>query len=159
MNKIILLLLAVLVFCSCMRADDFAVNGVEGFDFSGLSRSSVTLSVTNRSGKNITLRSGRLTLERGGRSVAEVMLADEVTVARRSEGSVEVPLRMKVNDPLQVLAFSMGESLLDAGLTVSGEMSVKAGGMRRTFSYERMPLPEFLSIFGIGRKEIESLKI
>ncbi len=58
---------------------------------------------------------------------------------RRAATKLEIPIRMRLNDPLAALG-------LPDGLLVSGEAKVRMGLARKKIRFEKLPVSEFLDI-------------
>ena len=147
-------LLIALTLGSCVRPGDISVKDVEKVEMHGFSGADVTLAVENRSGSNVRLQEAKLTLYDGGNRVLDVLLMEEVRVLRKSLGSVTLPLRMKISDPMAALSLVGRLKQSPERFTVSGEAVAKAGWGRKKITFSRVPLEEILRIFGAGEENL-----
>ncbi len=139
--------LAALALASCVKSDDVIVRGVEKMGFDGGARFEIVLSVENRSGTNIHLHSGRVTVMSGDQPIAEVMLSDKVRLPRRSTTSVSLPLQYRIIDPITAFMLMKKGKKIPEGLTLSGEAKVRAGMAKYTYRFDGEELSKFLFKF------------
>ncbi|MCD7969471.1 MAG: hypothetical protein LUF87_03875 [Alistipes sp.] len=145
-----LMAVAAVLLCvlqSCIKADDIRVVEVEKWGMESLTKPVITLRVRNDSRRNIEILSGRFSLYGPSGKVCDVLLTGEVFIPKRSETSVDLPLRVRLSDPFAA-ASVFSSSGAASRLTVTGQAEVKAGNARRNFALEGAPVSRFLSIFG-----------
>lgn len=153
-------LLPILLGSCTVSSDDFRVNGLEDIDLSSFSHPKLILDVENASGKKLQARDGVLTISRfNGGKVATITLEEKVEVPRRYEGTVEIPLNLKIDDPMLLINSALGGKLRLSNMIVSGEVVVKAGMLRRKIDVKDMPMSQFLSIFGLDESYLENFSL
>ena len=141
-----LLIAVCALFASCIKAGDVQVLGIEGVSVQSLSRTDIALQVENRSSHKLTLREGRLRVNVKGSPFAEVMLREPVLVGKRSQGTVNVPLMM--------LSMMAGPPADPSQITLSGELSLKGGCLKKKFRVEEMTLSDFIRTFGGNEQQL-----
>ena len=135
---------------SCVRMEDISCDGVESVEVRslGASRSLVEVSVcaSNASGAAVSIVRADLTLDRG----------ETTLLPRRSEeATVRIPVEIRFEGGLLGALGAMGTLSSGArGTTVSGEVVLKAGMMRKKYKVERMDTDAFLRQFGIDLSEM-----
>ncbi|MCC8019495.1 MAG: hypothetical protein LIO85_06960 [Rikenellaceae bacterium] len=132
---------------SCIREGDIRILEVEDLRFESLSTPVVTLSVQNKSGKNIKIRSGRFTVSTSAGRIAELILTGPVDIRKRSVTSVTLPIRMRITNPLAAAPLLSGGTINTDRIFISGETRVKAGAAKIDFAFEDTPLSRLISIF------------
>ncbi|HJB84753.1 MAG TPA: hypothetical protein IAA13_04515 [Candidatus Alistipes merdigallinarum] len=159
MKKYGWLLLSVFLFASCVRISDLSYDGIESVEVVsvGMNQSAVDLFVraSNVSGTNLTVVKAELTLDRDGVRLAQVEVGEKVKLPKRFEGTVRVPVKIRIEGGLFGMA-SIASVLSNRGVgtTVSGEVVVKAGLAKKRFKIENMDTGRFLRQFGIDTEEI-----
>ena len=138
MKKILILTLAVL-FCSCGAnlVDKITVVSPVNWEVETLSRVRVVCSVDNSSCHAVHILEGRMRLYTDMGTLATAMLGERVKIPRRAVSDVEIPLRVKFDNPLALLS-------MPAGVRVSGEATVRVGPVRRKIHVENKPVSEFI---------------
>lgn len=155
--RIVIFILAAtvaLTMSSCVRIDDINVQSVENVSIEGMSKLNLTLRVENRAGSKVTIKEGRMTLNQGTEKVMELMIPSAIVVPRRSVSSVEIPIRVKLNNPLSALALLRNIEKQSNTLTVSGRFKVKAGMMSKEIVLENVPLSQIMTTFGTDIKTL-----
>ena len=143
-TRILLLSLPLLLLGSCIKQEDISLKEVENVSVQGFSRIDLTLKVENRSGSKLRVESARLDLRRG-----EMPL-----VPRKSVTSVPVTLRLKLSNPLGALGLMGDLKGMIPQLTVSGEITAKAGWARKKIRFDGVPFTDFLRTFGADTDEL-----
>ncbi|MBQ4278969.1 MAG: hypothetical protein IJC16_03315 [Rikenellaceae bacterium] len=149
-----LLIAVCALFASCIKAGDVQVLGIEGVSVQSLSRTDIALQVENRSSHKLTLREGRLRVNVKGSPFAEVMLREPVLVGKRSQGTVNVPLQVRMTNPLMMLSMMAGPPADPSQITLSGELSLKGGCLKKKFRVEEMTLSDFIRTFGGNEQQL-----
>ena len=149
MKKVWIVAVFALAAVSCVRMEDISCDGVESVEVRslGASRSLVEVSVraSNASGAAVSIVRADLTLDR-----------EKVRLPRRSEeATVRIPVEIRFEGGLLGALGAMGTLSSGArGTTVSGEVVLKAGMMRKKYKVERMDTDAFLRQFGIDLSEM-----
>ncbi len=143
---LILLFFAALT-SSCIREGDIQILELQELRLESLSTPVVTLSVQNKSGKNIKIQSGRFTISTSAGRIGELMLTGPVVIRKRSVSSVTLPIRMRISNPLAAAPLLSGGSFDPDRILVRGETRVKAGAAKIDFNFEDTPLSRLISIF------------
>lgn len=146
---------------SCRRAVEKArrniqIEAVEQVDRHALSGMDVTVRVRNDSRYKLKLREAVLQLWYAGSRVGSVQLREGIEVPRRTTQNVVTRWKFRIEDPLALYALSRklrrdDLSDIEVGFRIEGRGGPAAVNIRR----ERMPLTDFLCIFGA---EIDELK-
>lgn len=149
-------LLVVLTFalCSCINQDDVSIKGVENVSLRSLSNVDMTLGVENLSGKNINIESAKFRIDNQGDAVITMLLKDKVVIPKRSTSSVTMNWAVKFDNPLGALSVVSTLKRSQANLTVSGEVVVKGGWVRKKIELKAVPLSQILSNFGVKTEDI-----
>ncbi len=150
MKKIVLILLAAFGLASCVKidADDVQIVEVLKMDVAGASMSQARLNsvleVSNGSRHTITVREADLIVSHPtGGELLYVTLGQAVTLPKRSTTEITVPITIKSANPMGFLGLASLTNTIDA-LSVSGDIRLQAGNLRRTFHVENMPLKQLL---------------
>jgi hypothetical protein len=133
---------AAVLFCSCGGSlrNKIAVTGPINWNAESLTKAVVSCTVENSSCHKIRILDGRFRLHTAMGDVATVLLQQEVTIPRRAVTELEIPVRVRFNDPLALLA-------LPKGLLVSGEAAVRMGPAKKKFRVADEPVSEFIDTF------------
>ena len=93
----------------------------------------------------------------GDATLLRVLLPQAVTLERHSAGQVEIPLRLRMTDPMAGL--SLERMLVEQTelFAVSGDLVVCAGWGRKKIKLERVPLNQILATFGANPEELKKL--
>ena len=150
MKKAILLVsIAVsLLFTSCLNVDDIQIVDVESFDFKSLSKIEVGVEVSNDSRHNIKIKSANLELFQRDKKIVDFIVNEEILIPRKTTGLIDIPIRIKVKQPLLVMQIISNIERYKTSLKISGEVSVKAGVLRKKFTLKDMPVSQFIDTFG-----------
>lgn len=145
---------------SCRRAAERAgerirVEGIEQIQLHGFSGADLTLRVRNDNRFGVRLQEAALELWYADAYVASIALREEVEVPRRSVGPVVTQWRFQVNDPFALYALSrrVADGRTDA-VEVSFRVKGRGGPAAVNILEERMPLSDFLRIFGLTCEEL-----
>ena len=150
----ILLLALPLWLGSCIKQDDITLHEVENVSVQGFSRIDLTLKVENSSGSKLRIEDARLDLQRGQMSLVDLMLSQPVIIPRKSINSIPVSLRLKLSNPLGALSLISDLKSTVSQLTVSGEITAKAGWARKKIRFDQVPFTDFLRTFGADTDEL-----
>lgn len=145
---------------SCRRAAERAgerirIESVEQVKLYGLSGADLTLRVRNDNRFGLVLQEAGIDLWYGGRSVGSISLREQIFVPRRCVESVVSRWRFSVDDPfaLYLLARRIAEndpSRIEVAFRVKGRGGAASVNIRE----ERMPLSDFLRIFGLNCEKL-----
>lgn len=129
--------------------------GLEDFKLHGLSGVDIYVRVANNTGKRLTLDSGEFTVKLDGRRLASGSLSEPVTIEKRSDGVVVVPVKVNIDNPL-VLLSAVSAFRSDASrLTLSGSGTVKAMGVvKKNLKIEDVPADKIMAKMGIDKESI-----
>lgn len=155
MNKIAgLLILLVLAMSSCIKMEDISVKGVEDISVKSMSNVGMSISVENRSRRTINIEAARIKLDNGSKPVVTLQLKDRAVIQKRATTSVDMNWAVKFDNPLGALAMisSLKRSLNQ--MTVSGEIVVKSGWVKKKIELNAVPLSQILSTFGVQTDDI-----
>lgn len=141
-------LVAALALSCCMKPDDVQIVGLEELGMESMTKPVVTVRVRNSSRKNILISEGRFTMYSSSGKIGDVMLTDDILLPKRSETSVRLPLRVRISNPLAAAALVAGRGVDTDRMTLTGEATVKAGAMKKKFTFDNAPFSRFLTIFG-----------
>lgn len=151
MKKLIpLLIIAAALMTGCMREDAVKFHEIENISISVGSTVAVNtvLLVENTSGRKITLSDAVFHVsDAAGNEIGTVMVADELVLPKKSTVSLHVPVRIKLSNPFVGLSLVKNLSSEAPRLLVNGSAKIKAGGLRKKYKVENMPLSKFISIF------------
>ena len=128
---------------------------LEDFKLHGLSGVDIYVRVANNTGKRLTLDSGEFTVKLDGRRLASGSLSEPVTIEKRSDGVVVVPVKVNIDNPL-VLLSAVSAFRSDASrLTLSGSGTVKAMGVvKKNLKIEDVPADKIMAKMGIDKESI-----
>lgn len=160
MKKVWIVAVFALAAVSCVHMEDISCDGVESVEVRslGASRSLVEVSVraSNASGAAVSIVRADLTLDRGETTLLRASVDEKVRLPRRSEeATVRIPVEIRFEGGLLGALGTMGTLSSGArGTTVSGEVVLKAGMMRKKYKVERMDTDAFLRQFGIDLSEM-----
>ena len=151
MKKVWIVAVFALAAVSCVRMEDISCDGVESVEVRslGASRSLVEVSA-------VSIVRADLTLDRGETTLLRASVDEKVRLPRRSEeATVRIPVEIRFEGGLLGALGAMGTLSSGArGTTVSGEVVLKAGMMRKKYKVERMDTDAFLRQFGIDLSEM-----
>jgi hypothetical protein len=150
MKKLILLLLPVLVLAGCVSEDDLIFHRVEDLSVSLGSTTVVNavIMVENTSRQNVRVNDAVFSIfDSGKNEIGTLTVADELLLPKKSVTSLRVPLRIRLTDPIAGLGLLSNIEENAGRMTVTGNVRVKAGMLKKKFKVKNVPLSEFLSIF------------
>ena len=145
---------------SCRRAaeragDRIRIESVEQVRLHGLSGADLTLRIRNDNRFGIQLREAGLDLWYADAYVGSISLREGVEVPRRSVESVVTRWRFRVEDPLALYALSRRVTRCQPEeIEVSFRLKGHGGAAAVHIREERMPLSEFLRIFGLTCEQL-----
>ena len=157
-----LLLAVALSAGSCRRAAEkvgreVRFEGIERVERQGLTGAEIVVRVDNASGYRLALASAEIGIYYGEARVGTIVLCDPVEIERRTTASVPTLWRLRISDPLalyvMVRKVKAGEY---GGVFVSCALEGRGGPVPVKFSREKMPLSDFLNIFGLSIRDIEN---
>lgn len=157
---ILCLLLTALSAASCRRAVERAAakvrfEGIERVERRGLTGVEAVLRVANGSGYGLELDAARADIYYGASRVGDIRLCEGVRVPRRTTMSVATQWQLRIADPL---ALYMVARRLRSGdmsqIAVSYDVSGRGGPAPVNISGDRVPLSDFLNIFGLTLQDV-----
>lgn len=148
-NYFLILCCGLFALTSCVHQDDVSISSVDRLSLKSLSKPEVMVTVENCSARNIQLKEGHFVFRRNGRDLLQVITTDKIVIPKCSETTIDLPLRMKASDPLAIAAAVSGGKKRLNGITVTGEITVKAGMGRKKIKFRDKPVSQIISIFGI----------
>ena len=156
MKKVWIVAVFALAAVSCVRMEDISCDGVESVEVRSLGASRSLVEVSNASGAAVSIVRADLTLDRGETTLLRASVDEKVRLPRRSEeATVRIPVEIRFEGGLLGALGAMGTLSSGArGTTVSGEVVLKAGMMRKKYKVERMDTDAFLRQFGIDLSEM-----
>lgn len=144
-----LFFLALLTFTSCVREGDIRLTGIEYTGLSSPSKPEITVSIENDSKHKIQIKKAKLAFSKDGDNFLRILLVDKIVIPKCSDIELELPVRVRVSDPLTITPMLSDWRSDPHGITVTGEAVVKAGMGKKKFKFDNMPISQFLSTFGI----------
>lgn len=158
----VVVLLSALGLPSCRRAAEKArrnirIEAVEQIDRHALSGMDLTVRVHNGSRYKLLLSQAELEVWYAGSCIGSVQLREGVAIPRRTTQSVTLRWKFRIDDPFGLYALARklrrdDLSQVEVGFRVKGRGGPAAVNIRK----ERMPLSDFLRIFGIGIDDIKT---
>ena len=152
--RLLLLMLPLMWLGSCIKQEDIILQEVENVSLQGLSRIDLSLKVENRSGSKLRVEEARMELFRGTMPLVDLMLSEPILIPRKSTSSIPVSLRLKLANPLGALSLMGDLKSTLSQLTVSGEVTAKAGWARKKIRFDGVPFTDFLRTFGADTDEL-----
>lgn len=146
----------------CVKQDSVRILGLEDVSISLGSTTAVNavVSVENSSGKKIKVSDALFHItDPLGNEIATLTLANDITLPRKSTSSVEVPVRLKLANPLGGIALLRNFEENAARMLVTGSAKLKAGGLGKKYEVNKMPLSAFIPIFGGDVSLPENLQV
>ncbi|WP_418991792.1 hypothetical protein [Alistipes sp.] len=148
---------------SCRRAVEKArrnirIEAVEKIERQGLTGAEIVVRVKNDTGYKLVLDQATLDIFYGRSRVGDVALRGAVEVGRRTTGSVSTRWRLRISDPLALYALSKKIGERDfSQVFVSFKIEGRGGPAPIKISQEKVPLSEFLNIFGVTIEDLKNL--
>ena len=147
---------------SCRRAVEKAqrnirFEGIEKVERQGLTGAEVVVRVMNDTGYKLVLDAAQVDIYYGGGRVATVVLREAVEVPRRTTDSFRTLWRLKISDPLAL--YMLAKKVQSGDLSqvgVSYAVEGRGGPAPVKISRERMPLSDFLNIFGLTIQDVKT---
>ena len=162
MVKKYLFLLLLLPLVGCIKPSDLRFGGIESTRITALGASqsglAIALKVANTSGTNLTLIRGNIRLYKGEQLLSEAIVDDKVKLPRKFDGTIEVPIRVRMGDGgLLGMLGTMGILYANGlqGTTVSGSAIVRAGMVRKKISFDNINTDQLLKKLGISWEELK----
>lgn len=165
MKKILfytLILAVALAGSSCRRAAErirrnIRVEGIEKIERHAMAGADLTLRVVNNTGYKLALDEARVELFYGDSSVGSIVLRERVEVPRRTTMSLLTRWQLRISDPLALFVLTkkvQQGDLSQVGLSL--EVKGKGGPKTVNISREKMPLSDFLNIFGLSIDDLKN---
>ena len=136
----------------CLNPENIVVQDVENVSMQGFSRADLVLRIENK-GRKASIESGKFALSRNGSPMIDLMLRDRVEIPRRTTAGIPVSIQIKMSNPLMAISLARDPQATLNTMTVSGEMSFKAG-IRKKIRFDNTPFPEFLRTLGVDTNEL-----
>ncbi len=160
---LLLLLLLTLPMTSCRGIKErmrqkVRFEGIEAIQPIGLTSLEIGLRIANETAYDLHLNSATATLYYKESRVGSMILKEAVVQPRRTTSTLATQWLLDLNNPLAALALI--SRLKQEGsneATVSLQLEGKGGPMPLTISREKMPLSDFLNIFGIKAEDLTQL--
>lgn len=154
------LLLLALTFGSCRRMTENAVRkirieAVEDFRLRGLSHAEMVLRIANGTRHTINLDQVELTLLYKERPAITLQLREEIQIKKRTTESLATRWKMEIQALTLLLVARDIRNDDPSQMQVSFRIEGHAGFVHIDVAREKMPLSEFLSIFGITWPELK----
>ncbi len=132
--------------------------GVREVRPAGLTALEIDVDATNGSGHKLQLEEARATLYYKGGEVGTMRLAEPVELPRRTSTTLTSRWLLDVRNPLAALAVAanIGRQELSQ-IHVTLELNGRGGPVPVTILREKMPLSEFLHIFGLEAADLTKL--
>ncbi len=157
----ILLILLALTFGSCRRMTEKAVRkirieAVEDFRLRGLSNAEMVLRIANGTRHTIKLNQVELTLLYKERPAITLQLHEGIKIKKRTTESVATRWKMGTQGLTMMLVARDIRNDDPSQMQVSFRVEGHAGLVHIDVTHEKMPLSDFLSIFGITWQELKN---
>lgn len=139
-------LAVIMTATGCIRRDAIRFNGITDMNVSLQTspRVDAVLLVENTSGYNVSIRDIAFNVtDKQGNLIGKVIVTQELSLPKRSETQLLVPLKISITNPLKGLALLTNIERNASTLFVSGSATVKAGWMKKTIRVENISLAEF----------------
>ena len=143
------------VMASCCKADKVNLVAIDDVVVVDMANIEIVARIDNQCGQSFKVKSAKLTLKEGENStLIEAALSNDVIIPRKTETAVAFPISMRMPNPLGLLSLPRKLNRPDNNLNISGEITVKAGLMKKTHKIGPMSLREFLYQMGTDEKEL-----
>lgn len=150
MKRTVFLLLSALVLgmtvTSCNveeQLEKISVDGFEDVKVNGVTANRIGLdfylTVSNFSNKNLQLRSGYVDVFSEGTKLYTIRVKEPVKVAKRTQGTVMIPVIAEFTSPFGVMGMMPYMSKYE-GFVMNAEFTFSAGAMRKTYREDGIPL-------------------
>ena len=131
--------------------------------FEGIERGSglsgdVLLSVSNGLRSDITLTSGEIWVNFGGKRVVALQLTGEVTLPKKVISSVRVPVSLNISSP--IVAYALATKVVRGDfdkMSLTIDAKAKIGAARRHIYKENIPVQEAFKMVGIPTDGLKGL--
>lgn len=159
---LLLLLLLALPMTSCrgikerMR-EKIRFEGIETMQLTGTSSLEIGMRIANETAYKLELNHAVATLYYKDSRVGTMTLKEPVVQPRRTTGTLPTQWMIDLNNPLAALALVANLQQGSNAATVSLHLEGKGGPKALTISREKMPLSDFLNIFGIKAQDLTQL--
>lgn len=141
--------LMALTLTSCIKADQVNIIDFDGLTMVSANQMDVTITIENLSAHNITLKDAKFHFTQHGGKLAEMMLAEPVKVPRRSTTAVVIPLKIRVTDLSALMSMSRDPESAARLISASGDIAVKACGIKKKYSVSDVPMSQLLDMIGV----------
>lgn len=156
MKKIISLISIVscLLFNSCLNVEDIQIVSVDRFKIESLTKLDVGVKVRNESRHKIKIQSAELELYNESNSVLSLIVNRTITVPRRSVEVIDIPIHIKLRNPIMSMVIVSNLKKYKSSLTISGDVRVKIGLVNKKINFKNMPISQFIDTFGANLSSI-----
>ena len=164
MSKRVLLLLSVVIalsFGSCRRAAERAaqkihIDALERIERKGLTGAEAVLRITNGTGYKLEVQRADFTLYYAGQRVGTIRLHEGIEVGKRTVESIATRWKISIDNPIALLLAGRALQADDPSqITVSCLIEGRGGPARVNIEREKMPLSDFLNIFGTTLQDVK----
>lgn len=157
MKKLIFAAAAVLVISlsGCIRQDAVKFHGVEDVSLSIGSTIGINarLSLENTSCRTIKVSDALFHItDINGNEIGTLFINETLVLPKKGVWSVDVPLKLRLANPLMGMALLRNIESEASRLSVTGSAVFKAGGAKKKYTVENMPISRFIYIFGADAK-------
>ncbi len=135
-----------LTLSGCIKPSDIKLRNVENVSVSIMGNVRITLSldIENLSGFNVRVQDIKLTLhDNQSAELAEIVVNESIFLRRRSAQCVDIPVHVKLNDPIKALSLLGSLRNGSDDIFVSGQFVLKTCGIKKKEKIENIPLKRF----------------
>ncbi|WP_290540575.1 hypothetical protein [Alistipes sp.] len=156
-----LLLILAVSLASCRRAVEKArqnirFEGIEKVERQGLTGAEVVVRVMNNTGYKLVLETAEMGVYYADSRVGTIVLREAVEVPRHTTDSFRTLWQLKISDPLALYVLARKVKSGDLSqVEVSYAVKGRGGPAPVKISHERMPVSDFLNIFGLTIEEVK----
>ncbi|MCD8186772.1 MAG: hypothetical protein LUD68_10155 [Rikenellaceae bacterium] len=157
-------LAAAAAFSSCsVKAKDIELVDLYQARMEGISlsqaRMTIECSIFNHSGTRLALKSSELEIRDGKGKVLTLQTEKKIILKAHRATEVGLPLVFRFHDPLGTVGASMRLSGNPENLRVHGTIRGSYGLFGKTFTFDDVPLPEFLRKVGLSETDLKKLSM
>lgn len=138
---------AMALMASCATADKVTLIEVQEptrFDGSSID---LCFTVENLNAQTIKLKDAKVDVISDGKVIVRAIPLETIVIPKRSTSEITVPMSFKVQNLLGALSIAQSTEKMNA-ITVSGEVIVKCGMLRKKYKFNDLPLRNIASTFG-----------
>lgn len=145
----ILLLLLLFAACSSYREITLSEPVIKEIDATSPSdiKIKVAVGITNPTSTKFRLTDAAGDIFRLREKIAVVLLTEEIEIEPKFSGKVEVPLQLKIENPLALLKLGMNISSLKAEeFTADITATVKGGALKKEFKFKDVAIDKIVNL-------------